>query len=61
MTDFINPFPASGKVKLEELRVEMEKEFDEMTKDRTKWDYDETPKRLYPDVSGTSKGCGLWR
>lgn len=61
VTDFIDPMPASGKANLEELRVEMEKEFYEMTKDRTKWDYDEALKRLYPDVSGTSKGCGLWR
>lgn len=27
VTDFVNPMPASGKVSLEELRVEMEKEF----------------------------------
>lgn len=57
VTDFVNPFPASGKVKLEELRVEMEKEFYEMTKARTTWDYDEDLKRLYPDVTGTDKGC----
>jgi hypothetical protein len=60
VTDFINPMPASGKVTLDELRQKMEEEFYEMTKERTKWDYDETLKRLYPDVSGTSKGVSLW-
>ncbi|MFC5449165.1 hypothetical protein ACFPOG_12910 [Paenibacillus aestuarii] len=60
VTDFVNPLPASGKVKLEELRIEMEKEYFEFTKDRVRWDYDDALKRLYPDVSGTSKGCGLW-
>lgn len=57
VTDFVNPMPSSGKVKLEEIRQEMEKEFYEMTKERTKWDYNEDDKRLFPDVTGTSKGA----
>lgn len=55
--DFFNPMPASGKVTLEELRQRMELDFFEMTHQRVKWDYDESKKRLYPDVSGTSKGA----
>ncbi len=53
-SDFLT-IPAGG-VELEPLRVEMEKEFFEMTKARTKWDLDKENKRLFPDISGTSKG-----
>lgn len=56
VSDIVNPMPASGQVSLEEIRAAMEREFFEMTKERVKWDYDTTKKRLFPDVSGASKG-----
>ncbi|WP_047153352.1 hypothetical protein [Aneurinibacillus tyrosinisolvens] len=56
VSDVVNPMPASGKTSLEEIRAAMEREFFEMTKERVKWDYDTAKKRLFPDVSGASKG-----
>ena len=56
VSDFFEEMPESGKVTLEELREAMEREYFEMTKQRTRFDYDLEQKRLYPDVIGTSKG-----
>lgn len=58
VSDFIEEIPEEG-VTLEEIRVEMEKHYNQFTAARTKWDVDEENKRLFPDAFSGSKGGGL--
>jgi hypothetical protein len=55
VTEFITDFPEEG-ISSEQLREEMEKEFLEMSKDRTFWDVDEENKLLFPKITGGAKG-----
>lgn len=56
VSDFVKTTKPSEEINLEVLRQSMEQEFFEMTKERTRWDYDLDNKRLFPDVIGTDKG-----
>lgn len=55
VSDFVTDIPEEG-VTLEEVRVEMEKNFAQFSAARTKWDVVEDKKQLFPDASAGSKG-----
>lgn len=55
VTEFVTEIPEEG-ITSEQLREEMEKEFLEMSKDRTLWDADEENKLLFPKITGGAKG-----
>ncbi|MYL35448.1 hypothetical protein GLW08_20305 [Pontibacillus yanchengensis] len=56
LAEFIEDIPEEG-VTLEQVRVEMAKDFFEMSKDRTHWNYDKENKRVFPIITGAAKGC----
>lgn len=53
--EFVDDIPEDG-ISLEQLREEMAKDFMEMSKDRTTWDFDKDNKRLFPRITGAAKG-----
>lgn len=57
VNDFVEEIPEEG-VTLEEVRVGMERLFNQFTAARTKWDVDEENNRLFPDAFAGSKGGG---
>ena len=54
--EFVDYVPEEG-VTLDQVRAEMEKDFAEMAKERTHWEYDKENKRLFPVIKGAAKGC----
>lgn len=56
VSDFVEEIPEEG-ITLEELRVELEKNYFQFTATRTKWDVDKENKRLFPDALGAAKGA----
>lgn len=56
VSDFVEDIPEEG-ITLEELRVELEKNYFQFTATRTKWDVDKENKRLFPDALGAAKGA----
>lgn len=57
VSDFVEEIPEEG-VTLEEVRVGMERLYNQFTAARTKWDVDEENNRLFPDAFAGSKGGG---
>ena len=57
VSDFVEEIPEEG-VSLEEVRVGMERLYNQFTAARTKWDVDEENNRLFPDAFAGSKGGG---
>lgn len=55
ITEFVQEIPEEG-ISTEQLREAMVLEFYEMTKDRTRFDYDAENKRLFPKITGGDKG-----
>lgn len=56
VTDFVDEIPEEG-VTLAEVREGLERAFPQFSAARTKWDVDETNKRLFPDAYAGSKGA----
>ncbi|MFF0828756.1 hypothetical protein ACFYU8_17870 [Brevibacillus sp. NPDC003359] len=55
---FGGTIPEAG-VSTEEVRVKLEEEFPEFSKERTFWECDKDKKILFPVIRGTSKGAAL--